>query len=142
MVAQYKSPKLYLHSRLQVILDGKPSFDTGGVRRQVYSSCYETFAHNRAVRLFDGPENHLRPVCTAEARSSGLFKILGTMIAFVKMELFPYLSPTCYWYMVGGGESYYRSWRLCYDRYVISTCVSLVLSRFFLEGGDYMLLFT
>ena len=64
-----------------MILDGKPSIDTGGVRRQVYSSCYESFAQNRVVRLFDGPENHLRPVCTAEARSSGLFKVLGTMIA-------------------------------------------------------------
>ena len=44
MVAQYKSPKLNLHSRLRVILDGKPSIDTGGVRRQVYSSCYKSFA--------------------------------------------------------------------------------------------------
>ena len=81
MVGQYKSPNMYLHSRLRIILDGKPSIDTGGVRRQVYSSIFDNFAHNHTIRLFDGPENHLRPVCTADARSSGLLKILGVMIA-------------------------------------------------------------
>ena len=98
---------MYLHSRLRIILDGKPSIDTGGVRRQVYSSVFDNFAHNHTIRLFDGPENHLRPVCTAEARSSGLFKILGVMIAHSICQDgigFPYLSPTCYWYMVGGEE--------------------------------------
>lgn len=107
MVGQYKSPNMYLHSRLRIILDGKPSIDTGGVRRQVYSSVFDNFAHNHTIRLFDGPENHLRPVCTAEARSSGLLKILGVMIAHSICQDgigFPYLSPTCYWYMVGGEE--------------------------------------
>ena len=33
MVGQYKSPNIYFHSRL---LDGKPSFDTGDVRRQCF----------------------------------------------------------------------------------------------------------
>jgi hypothetical protein len=107
MVGQCKSPNMYLHSRLRVILDGKPSIDTGGVRRQVYSSVFHNFAHNHTIRLFDGPENHLRPVCTAEARSSGLLKILGTMIAHSICQdgiRFPYLSPTCYWYIIGGEE--------------------------------------
>lgn len=81
MLAQYKSQNMYLHSLFRIILDGKPSIDTGGVRRQVYSSVFHNFAHNEAIRLFDGPENHLRPVCMVEARSSGLLKILGTMIA-------------------------------------------------------------
>ena len=35
IVGQYKSSNMYLHSRLRIILDGKPSIDTGGVRRQV-----------------------------------------------------------------------------------------------------------
>ena len=107
MVGQYKSPNMYLHSRLRIILDGKPSIDTGGVQRQVYSSIFDNFAHNHTIRLFDGPENHICPVCTAEARSSGLLKILGVMIAHSICQDgigFPYLSPTCYWYMVGGEE--------------------------------------
>lgn len=56
------------------------------------------------IRLFDGPQNHLRPVCTAEARSCGLLKILGTMIVHSICQdgiRFPYLSPTCYWYITG-----------------------------------------
>lgn len=107
MIAQYKSPDMYLHCLFRIILDGKPSIDTGGVRRQVYSSVFENFAHNRTIRLFDGPENHLRPVCTAEARSSGLLKILGKMIAHSICQDgigFSYLSPTCYWYLIGGED--------------------------------------
>ena len=59
------------------------------------------------VRLFDCPENHLCPACTAEARSSGLIKILATMISLSICQDgvgFPYLSPTCYWYMISGEE--------------------------------------
>ena len=42
------------------------------------------------------------PVCTAESRSCGLFKVLGSMVDHsIAQEWvgFPYLSPTCYWYM-------------------------------------------
>ena len=59
------------------------------------------------MQLFDGPEKHLHPVCTAEARSSGLIKILGTMISHSICQDgigFPYLSPTFYWYMISGEE--------------------------------------
>ena len=46
MVAVYKSQTMYLHSRLRITLDGKPSIDTGGVRHQVYSNVFEDFANN------------------------------------------------------------------------------------------------
>lgn len=107
IVAYYKASKVNVNKHLQIQLDDQPALDTGGVRSQVYSSVYEEFARNCHVKLFDGPECFLRPCCTAEARSSGLFKVLGTLVAHSLVQEgigFPYLSPSCYWYIVGGEE--------------------------------------
>ena len=107
MVSLYKNRSMDFSCRLRLILHGKPPIDSGGVRRQVYISVFENFAGNETIRLFDGPINHLRPACTAEARSCGLFKILGNIIAHSICQDgigFPYLSPTCYWYLIGGEE--------------------------------------
>ena len=81
MVAQYKCPSTSLQSQLRITLNRQPAVDTGGVRRQVYSTIFEDFATNKYIRLFHGPMNHIRPAATAEARSSGLLKVLGSMIS-------------------------------------------------------------
>ena len=107
LVAAYKSPSLNIGSQLRITLDDKPPIDTGGVRRQVYSKVFQSFATNDVMKLFEGSENSLRPICTAESRSSGLFKILGTMVAHSICQDgvgFPYLSLTCYWYLIGGEQ--------------------------------------
>ena len=107
IVAYYKCKTFDYETQLRVNLDGHSTIDTGGVRRQVYTLAYEAFATNQFIRLFDGPEHHLRPAYSAEARSSGLLKILGGMISHSICQEgvgFPYLSPTCFWYIVGGEE--------------------------------------
>ena len=107
MVAQYKSLKMDVTKRLRIRFEQQPAVDTGGVRRMVYSAVYTDFVNNKLVRLFDGPSHCCRPCCTAESRSSGLFKILGSMVAHSICQDgigFPYLSPTCYWYLIGGDE--------------------------------------
>ena len=46
-------------------------------------------------------------MCTAESRSSGLFKVLGKMVGHSIVQEgigFPYFSPVCYWYMIGGED--------------------------------------
>ena len=106
VVAAYKG-SLDFHSQIRVLLHGSPAIDTGGVRRQVFTRVFEAFANNEVFRLFEGSDNHLRPIATAEARSSGLLKILGSMIAHSICEDgigFPYLSPTCYHYIIGGED--------------------------------------
>ena len=48
------------------------------------------------VRLFDGPPNSVSPCYSAEARCSGLFKVLGTMVGHSILQYgigFPYLLP-------------------------------------------------
>ena len=97
-VTFYKCTRFDVNKRLRVKLNGQPALDTGGVRTQLYFAVFEQFAQNRHVKLFDGPECHLRPLCTSEARSSGLFKVLGCMVAHSIAQAgvgFPYLSPAC-----------------------------------------------
>lgn len=106
IVAFYKSSEV-IDSCIRIVLAGGPAIDTGGVRRQIYTQVYTDFAENKYVELFDGPMNCLRPLCTAVARSSGLLKILGKMLAHsIRQDgiAFPYLSPVCFWYVIGGED--------------------------------------
>lgn len=107
MVAQYKSPRMDMTKQLRVTLHNQPALDTGGVRRQVYTSVYSDFLSNKYTQLFDGPPHRCRPLCTSESRSSGLFKVMGTMVAHSIAQDgigFLHFSPVCYWYIVGGEE--------------------------------------
>lgn len=106
-VTFYKSRRFDPGKRVRVQVEGQPALDTGGVRAQLYSTVFQQFAQNKQLSLFDGPDYHLRPMCTAQARSSGLFRVLGTMVAHSIVQNgvgFPYLSPVCYWYIADGEE--------------------------------------
>lgn len=105
LIAHYKSPRIDLTKRVRVAVCDSPAVDAGGVRCQVYNTVYEEFLS----KLFEGPQDthRYRPICTAEVRSSGLLEVLGTMVAHsISMEGigYPYLSPLCYWYIIGGEE--------------------------------------
>ena len=93
---------------IRVYLDDQPAIDMGGVRRQFFNDVFEYFTISSShIQLFEGPINFLRPVYSPEARSSGLLKALGKMVAHgISLEGigFPYLSPLCYWYIVGGED--------------------------------------
>lgn len=47
MVMQYKSPRMDVTKQLRVTLCNQPALDTGGVRRQVYTSVYTDFLSNK-----------------------------------------------------------------------------------------------
>lgn len=104
LLAYYKSSKVDFNLRIRIVLAGRLAVDTGGIRRQVYTQVYSEFAQNKHIHLFDGPTNLLRPAISAIARSSGILKILGKMLSHSIYQDgigFPYLSPVCYWYMIG-----------------------------------------
>ena len=93
--------------RIRIRLNGQPAIDTGGVRRQIYTSVLQQFSENLPFKLFDGPSNSLRPHYSAATRCSGMFKVLGTIVGhsiFQDGIGFPYLSPACYWYIAAGEE--------------------------------------
>lgn len=108
MLALYKQSDNLIGKRIRVTLDNSPVIDTCGVRKHVYTSCFAEFVNNKHVRLFDGPPNSVSPCYSAEARCSGLFKIiLGTMVGHSILQDgigFPYLSPAAYWYVALGEE--------------------------------------
>ncbi len=102
-VTYYKSNRCDTTNRLRV--NEQPVLDTGGVRNPLYSMVFEEFACNKHVRMFDGPYCHLRPLCSAESRSSGLWKVLGKMVAHSIAQCglgFPFLSLVVYWYIAEG----------------------------------------
>ena len=74
LLSFYKCVSLPCKKRLRICLGGSSTIDTGGVRRQVYTTVYSDFVTNTHIRLFDGPENHVRPCYSAESRGSGIFK--------------------------------------------------------------------
>ena len=109
LVSYYKASMTdHKESRIRIRMFNMPAIDTGGVRRQIYTTTFREFAENKHVRLFDGPPNHLRPFYSAEARSSALFKVFGTMVGHSILQDgigFPYFSPLCYWYIAVGEEA-------------------------------------
>ena len=117
MFGFYKSCSVDFSRPIKIILDDSPAIDIGGVRRAVFSEVFSSCADNQCVRMFDGPPHFLRPRYSIEIQSTMLMKVLGQMIAHsIAMDGvgFPYLSPTCFWYLIGGvdkappflGESY------------------------------------
>ena len=104
MVRYYKTG-VNTSKPIRVILDEQPAIDTGGVCRQVFSDVFTLFANNKHFRLFEGEPCSLRPVHSANCRSSGLLKVFGTMVAHSIAQDgvgFPYLSPLSYWYIAAG----------------------------------------
>ncbi len=79
-VGYYKSTSLNLANPVRVMLDDEPAIDTGGVRRQLYTDVFKEFASTTHACLWDGQPGNLRPIYSAEAQSSGLFKVLGRMV--------------------------------------------------------------
>ena len=73
----------------------------------MYTSVLNDFQDNTFVGLFDGPPRSLRPRCTAQSRSCGLYKVLGSMVGHSISQDgigFPCLSLTSYWYMAAGED--------------------------------------
>jgi len=106
MLAYYKSNKS-IDMQIRVIPANCVAIDTGGIRRQAYSTVFLEFAENRHIHLFDGNTSRLRPATSAMARSCGLLVLLGKMIShsiFQDGIGFPYLSPACYWYLIGNED--------------------------------------
>ena len=105
LVGAYKAGNIEFCRPSRILLDNSPAIDTGGVRRQVFNDVFQAFADNKHITLFEGPPRYLRPINSIEIQSTGIMKVLGQMISHSIGQDgvgFPYLSPVCFWYMVGG----------------------------------------
>ena len=104
VLAFYKGPRYDPHCGVRVFLSGQPAVDTGGVRRQVFSHIFERLAFSDRLSLFDGPPDRRRPAYRISSLSAGVMRLVGRMLGhsiILDQVGFPYLSPTCYYAMVG-----------------------------------------
>lgn len=104
LIAFYKDCKFDGQAAVRVCIPNQPVIDTGGARRQLFSSVFTTLATSDNFGLFEGPPGRLRPVFRQSSVSSGLLNILGKMVGHsivMDTQGFPFLSPPCYYYMCG-----------------------------------------
>lgn len=103
-VTYYKGTQFDRHSEVRISLRGQPAVDTGGVRRQFFSTIFERIASSDMYRIFEGPPDRLRPIFRMSNIDSGVMRTVGVMVAHsfvLDGQGFPYLSESCYYYLAG-----------------------------------------
>lgn len=94
---------------IKVHIKGEPAVDTGGVLRQAFTDVFAELASGSScLRLFRGAHSRLTPVYSTEHVLTGVFEVLGKMIAHSLIQGgpgFPYLTPGIYWYIATGNLS-------------------------------------
>ena len=91
----YEIPNFDPTLDMRVRFQGQPAVDTGGPRRQMFTSVFTTFATSTDLNLFEHDGQFLRPQYSVQNVMSNLMVILGKMIAHaLALEGlgFPYLS--------------------------------------------------
>ena len=84
--------------------------DTGGVLRQAFTDVFSEIANgSSSLRLFRGVDaSRLTPIYSSEHVLTGIFEVLGKMIAHSLIQGgpgFPYLARSIYWYIATGDLS-------------------------------------
>ena len=97
----YKSSRFSKNSCVRVT-HGQ-AIDSGGVRRQLFSSAFNAIADGH-LQIFEGPSTRVSPAIKPCNIVSGLLKNLGKAIAHhlvMDKSGFPFLSPPIFYYLVG-----------------------------------------
>ena len=108
VIGYYKVPNFDPTLDMRVRFQGQPAVDTGGPRRQMFTSVFATFATSTDLNLFEHDGQFLRPRYSVQNVMSNLMVILGKMIAHaLALEGlgFPYLSCCNYWYIATGDQT-------------------------------------
>ena len=104
-VAYYKSIQFDASCPLRITFRGQPAIDSGGVLRQFYSDLFEGLVQGKLLLLFEGEEAHKVPSYQPQAVMSGMFEMVGKMIAHSLVQGgpgFPCLALPCFYYLVTG----------------------------------------
>lgn len=84
-VTYYKCPQFDPHVRIS--WRGQPAIDTGGVRRQFFSTVFQQLAFSDKYRVFEGPPDRLRPVFRMSNISSGLLNPWLATVSFLMVDI-------------------------------------------------------
>ena len=105
----YKGPDFDPHVQLKLQIRVEPAVDTGGVLRQSFSSIFGEIAQGSCYqKLFRGPNTRLTPFYSSHNVLTGIFDVLGKMVAHSLVQGgpdFPYLAPGIFWYVATGDLS-------------------------------------
>ena len=105
----YKSPEFNEVVPIKVQIKGEPAIDTGGVLRQAFTDVFHEIAGGESyLRLFTGHNQRLTPIYNSEHILTGVFEVLGKLIAHSLIQGgpgFPFLAPGIYWYISTGDLS-------------------------------------
>ena len=107
VIAYYKLPSFDPTLDVRVRFRDQPAVDTGGPRRQMFTSAFAAFATSPNLNLFEQDGRYLRPRYSVQNVMSNLMFILGRMIAHaLVLEAigFPYFSCCHYWYIATGDQ--------------------------------------
>ncbi len=103
-IAFYKGSRFDQRCEIRIRINDQPVVDTGGARRQFFNDVFANIATSQQLRLFEGTANRLRPVFRQSSISSGMMSLVGKMVGhsiLMDCQGFPFLSPSCYYYMAG-----------------------------------------
>ena len=103
-IAFYKGCRFSPNAEVRITIHNQAAVDTGGVRRQFFCDVFAYLSSSNSLRLFEGPENRLRPVFRHSSISSGMMTVVGKMVGHsivMDCQGFPFFSPACYYYMAG-----------------------------------------
>ena len=103
-IAFYKGCRFSPNAQVRIMIGKQPAVDTGGVRRQFFCDVFAYLSSSNLLRLFEGPENRLRPVFRHSSISSGMMTVVGKMVGHsivMDCQGFSFLSPACYYYIAG-----------------------------------------
>ena len=104
-VAYYKSIQFDPSCPLRITFRGQPAIDSGGVLRHFYSDLFEGLVQGKLLLLFEGEEAHKVPSYQPQAVMTGMFEMVGKMIAHSLVQGgpgFPCLALLCFYYLVTG----------------------------------------
>lgn len=105
-ICYYKDPDFDPRKRMRVCSKDQVALDTGGVLRQFYSDVFVALSQNGDhLKLFEGEAKRQLQLFRSEHVVSGIFEILGKMIAHSLVQGgpgFPYLALVVYSYISTG----------------------------------------
>ncbi|KAJ7354986.1 G2 M-phase specific E3 ubiquitin protein ligase [Desmophyllum pertusum] len=102
----FKDPNFNPEMQIKIQFRREPAIDTGGVLRQAYEDAFLALAMGDAgIKMFQGPPERVIPIYRSENVLTGVFEVLGRMVAHSLVQGgpgFPYLAPVVYWYIATG----------------------------------------
>lgn len=108
-IVTFKNPEFDYTATPRIVFEGEAGVDAGGLRRE-YGALLCQAIFSATANLFEGPEDRKLPIYSIDGIHSRLFKLAGSMVAYLIIHVhpdasIPCLSHTVYKYIESGSVS-------------------------------------